>query len=152
MKRCCTRKENAVLTFYAMKRLSVVESMAVGRIRRACAALVCLWTLTLGVSAEAQNSAVHVSQLVHKAWRLREGDLPGAPNAIVQTTDGYIWIGTDNGLYRFDGIRTNSSTQWLQTISSGYSRCWQAEMEVSGWEPAQAFTISSKERSTRCWR
>jgi signal transduction histidine kinase/ligand-binding sensor domain-containing protein len=29
----------------------------------------------------------------------------GAPNAIAQTTDGYLWIGTQNGLIRFDGVR-----------------------------------------------
>jgi signal transduction histidine kinase/ligand-binding sensor domain-containing protein len=81
----------------------MIGSIAARRVRCASVALVCLWTLLLGFAAQAQNSAVHVSQLAHKAWRLREGDLPGAPNAIAQTTDGYIWIGTDNGLYRFDG-------------------------------------------------
>jgi len=29
----------------------------------------------------------------------------GAPNAIAQTTDGYLWIGTQAGLMRFDGVR-----------------------------------------------
>jgi signal transduction histidine kinase/ligand-binding sensor domain-containing protein len=29
----------------------------------------------------------------------------GSPNAIAQTTDGYLWIGTESGLIRFDGIR-----------------------------------------------
>ena len=26
-------------------------------------------------------------------------------NAIAQTPDGYLWLGTDNGLFRFDGVR-----------------------------------------------
>ena len=29
----------------------------------------------------------------------------GTPQSIAQTTDGYIWISTENGLYRFDGMR-----------------------------------------------
>jgi signal transduction histidine kinase/ligand-binding sensor domain-containing protein len=31
--------------------------------------------------------------------------LPAPPEAIAQTRDGYLWIGTDAGLVRFDGVR-----------------------------------------------
>jgi Two component regulator propeller len=27
------------------------------------------------------------------------------PSAVAQTADGYIWIGTDAGLFKFDGMR-----------------------------------------------
>src|ERR1700761_8350049 len=54
-------------------------------------------------NAAAQINDVHVSQLGHRAWRLREGALPGTPNVIAQTKDGFFWIGTETGLYRFDG-------------------------------------------------
>jgi len=64
-------------------------------------ALLCLSNGTLGVYA--QNDAVHISQLNHTAWRLREGALPGMPTMVTQTKDGYIWLGTELGLYRFDG-------------------------------------------------
>jgi signal transduction histidine kinase/ligand-binding sensor domain-containing protein len=47
----------------------------------------------------------HISQYGHSAWRLQDGDLPGQPSAITQTTDGYIWVGTQSGLLRFDGVR-----------------------------------------------
>ena len=63
----------------------------------------CFWLLYGSCNLYAQNSAVHVSQLAHTAWRLREGAVPGAPNALAQTKDGYVWLGTENGLYRFDG-------------------------------------------------
>ena len=33
----------------------------------------------------------------------RNGLPPGEPNAIAQTTDGFIWIGSYAGLYRYDG-------------------------------------------------
>ena len=36
---------------------------------------------------------------------MRDGLLRGQPNAITQTKDGYIWIGTAAGLLRFDGVR-----------------------------------------------
>ena len=39
-----------------------------------------------------------ISQYVHTAWRIQDGVLPGLPEAITQTTDGYLWIGTYAGL------------------------------------------------------
>jgi ligand-binding sensor domain-containing protein len=47
----------------------------------------------------------HISQYAHTAWRIHEGVFSGTPNAISQTTDGYLWIGTEAGLLRFDGVR-----------------------------------------------
>lgn len=47
----------------------------------------------------------HISQYSHSVWRTQEGFFGGAPNALTQTADGYIWIGTQNGLLRFDGAR-----------------------------------------------
>jgi hypothetical protein len=46
-----------------------------------------------------------ISQYAHAAWRMRDGVFAGAPTAITQTTDGYVWIGTLGGLLRFDGVR-----------------------------------------------
>lgn len=40
----------------------------------------------------------------HLSWLTRE-DLPhSSVNAVVQTRDGYLWIGTIEGLARFDGF------------------------------------------------
>lgn len=47
----------------------------------------------------------HISQYGHTAWRMQDVVFGGLPNAITQTTDGYIWIGTSAGLVRFDGAR-----------------------------------------------
>ena len=56
-------------------------------------------------SADALDPERRISQYAHTAWRVRDGTFAGAPNAIAQTTDGYIWIGTTSGLLRFDGVR-----------------------------------------------
>jgi ligand-binding sensor domain-containing protein len=56
-------------------------------------------------SAWGVDSSRHISQYGHTAWRIQDGVFSGAPNAIAQTTDGYLWIGTQNGLIRFDGVR-----------------------------------------------
>ena len=65
---------------------------------------------TLAVSMYALNPNRQVSQYGHNAWRLEDGFFPSAPRAIAQTADGYIWIGMQNGLVRFDGIRF---TPWV---------------------------------------
>jgi signal transduction histidine kinase/ligand-binding sensor domain-containing protein len=46
-----------------------------------------------------------VSQYGHTTWRVRDGFFKGAVWAIAQTPDGYIWLGTEFGLLRFDGVR-----------------------------------------------
>src|SRR4029077_11653106 len=55
--------------------------------------------------AFALNPGLDVSQYAHAAWRVREGFSKGAINAIAQTPDGYLWLGTEIGLLRFDGVR-----------------------------------------------
>jgi len=56
-------------------------------------------------SANAVDPDRRISQYAHTAWRVRDGVFAGAPTAITQTTDGYVWIGTLGGLLRFDGVR-----------------------------------------------
>jgi len=56
--------------------------------------------------AFALNPALDVSQYVHTSWRVRDGSWSSSLNAIAQTPDGYLWIGTDSGLFRFDGVRS----------------------------------------------
>jgi signal transduction histidine kinase/ligand-binding sensor domain-containing protein len=43
--------------------------------------------------------------LNHTAWTARDGAPNEAIRALAQTSDGFLWMGTDSGLYRFDGIR-----------------------------------------------
>jgi len=51
-----------------------------------------------------------ISQYGHTVWRIQDGSFNAAPIVITQTRDGYLWIGTDNGLLRFDGVRFVSWT------------------------------------------
>ena len=70
----------------------------------ACLTIVALLTLcSVSIFSLAQEQ--RLSQYTHRAWLMRDGFFSGSPNAITQTTDGYIWIGTASGLFRFDGSR-----------------------------------------------
>src|ERR1700745_1103503 len=55
--------------------------------------------------AFALDPSLDVSQYAHTSWRVREGFTRGHISAIAQTPDGYLWLGTDFGLLRFDGVR-----------------------------------------------
>jgi signal transduction histidine kinase/ligand-binding sensor domain-containing protein len=42
--------------------------------------------------------------LYHTSWGVSEGVPPNITD-LAQTADGYLWLGTEGGLYRFDGVR-----------------------------------------------
>lgn len=48
-----------------------------------------------------------LTQYVHRIWQVPQGLPEGTIFAIRQTTDGYLWLGTQTGLVRFDGVRFN---------------------------------------------
>ncbi len=47
----------------------------------------------------------HINQYGHRSWKIEDGYLGAAPYSIVQDRDGYLWLGTYRGLYRFDGVQ-----------------------------------------------
>lgn len=40
-----------------------------------------------------------------RVWRIADGLPSDSVTAIIQTRDGFMWIGTDSGLVRFDGVK-----------------------------------------------
>ncbi|HME39348.1 MAG TPA: two-component regulator propeller domain-containing protein [Steroidobacteraceae bacterium] len=48
--------------------------------------------------------ALDLTQYAHTAWTAEAG-FKGTTRSIVQTPDGYLWLGTEFGLVRFDGVR-----------------------------------------------
>lgn len=75
--------------------------------------LLCISTFVWAV-----DPGTHISQYAHTAWRIQDGLFSGAPNAITQTADGYLWIGTQNGLFRFDGVRFTLSAPGTGKLAS----------------------------------
>ena len=60
--------------------------------------------LMIGV-LPALDPAWQLTQYGLKSWGPADGLSTGAVRALAQTADGWLWVGTDDGLYRFDGIR-----------------------------------------------
>jgi ligand-binding sensor domain-containing protein len=55
--------------------------------------------------AFALNPLLDISQYEHTSWKLDSGFVKGAVHCIAQTPDGFIWLGTEFGLVRFDGVK-----------------------------------------------
>src|ERR1700758_3295817 len=62
-------------------------------------------SLLLGTPpAFALNPSLDISQYSHTAWTARDGFSVGTIFAMAQTPDGYLWLGSEFGLFRFDGV------------------------------------------------
>src|ERR1700721_895665 len=59
--------------------------------------------LTPAIPAWGADDAGPIAQMYHSAWTARDG-LSGVVSALSQTADGLLWVGTTEGLYRFDGM------------------------------------------------
>ena len=55
--------------------------------------------------ASALDPSLDISQYAHTAWKVRDGFFKSGITSIAQTPDGYLWLGTEFGLLRFDGVR-----------------------------------------------
>ncbi|WP_242187077.1 sensor histidine kinase [Sphingomonas sp. CARO-RG-8B-R24-01] len=73
-----------------------------------------MWA-TLPGRAMAVDPVHTISQYGHRVWRIGDAGLETSPKGIAQTPDGQIWVGTTDGLYRFDG---KQFTRWTPTPSS----------------------------------
>ena len=84
--------------------------------------------------ALALDAGLDVSQYAHTAWKVRDGFTKGAITSIAQTPDGYLWLGTEFGLYRFDGVR---AVQWQppagEQLPSNFIRSLLASRDGTLW-------------------
>src|SRR5271165_3012321 len=46
-----------------------------------------------------------LTQYAHRIWQTQQGLPQGTIYSILQTHDGYLWLGSQTGLIRFDGVR-----------------------------------------------
>jgi hypothetical protein len=77
--------------------------------------------LILAYTAQTTAQPKSISQFTHTSWFAIDG-IPGPVRAILQTPNGYLWLGTEAGLYRFDGLRfVLLRESGLKTIAAGKS-------------------------------
>ena len=73
-------------------------------VRKALTLALLVAALLAPVPASALDAARALNQFRHTAWTIKDG-IPASIFAISQTPDGYLWLGSISGLYRFDGVR-----------------------------------------------
>src|ERR1043165_4021402 len=85
-------------------------------------------------SANALVPRRELSQFGHEVWLTENGLPQNTVHAIAQTPDGYIWIGTEEGLARFDGVKfTVFDKQNTPEIKSNYIRSLLADRQGALW-------------------
>ena len=63
-------------------------------------------TLALaGVASASLDPDKPISDFIHQSWQTAQGLPQNSVLSLAQTSDGYIWMGTEEGLVRFDGVR-----------------------------------------------
>ncbi len=66
--------------------------------------LILLWPGLAG-AAETHNLSSLVEDYLEDSWTKESGLPQSTVTSVIQSRDGYLWIGTLNGLARFDGLR-----------------------------------------------
>jgi signal transduction histidine kinase/ligand-binding sensor domain-containing protein len=106
-----------------------------------------------------------------RTWQVEQGLPQNKVTAVVQTRDGYLWVGTYNGLARFDGVRFTvfdenntpelrssritslyappDGTLWIGTESGDVSQCKDGHFAAvplrANWSGGKIFDIVSDE-------
>jgi ligand-binding sensor domain-containing protein/signal transduction histidine kinase len=69
----------------------------------------------------ADEPAAELRDFAIRTWTKADGLPDTSVSAILQTRDGYLWIGTDNGLARFDGLKFTKVSLSRPGAKSGIS-------------------------------
>src|SRR5882757_11362478 len=81
-----------------------VTLRTLGKVQSSLQALwVCL-LIVCSVPVLALDRDRSIAQFHHTTWSVNDG-APGEISALAQTSDGYLWIGSPRGLFRFDGVK-----------------------------------------------
>ena len=93
-------------------------------------------------SAQAVDPGRLISQYIHDHWGAEKGFNGGAITSFAQTSDGYLWIGTEKGLIRFDGLAFRLFQQAIPTsFPIGAVQALRADVQGNLWVLLQSTKI-----------
>ena len=112
--------------------------------------------------------------LTFRSWQREQGLTQNSVRALTQTRDGYLWIGSDDGVARFDGVRfaafglreglgsgrvrvlfeDSRRALWIGTAGGGLTR-WAdgqfATFTMSNGLPSDSITALAEDAEKRIW-
>jgi signal transduction histidine kinase/ligand-binding sensor domain-containing protein len=119
----------------------------------ACIAMAAV-ALSLCHKAGAVDPSRPLDEYAHTVWKTGSDGLYGQPLTVAQSGDGYLWVGTSAGLFRFDGVRfrvwgqneaghpfdgpvdylysSADGSLWISTLYKGLSRLKGQRVETIG--------------------
>jgi signal transduction histidine kinase/ligand-binding sensor domain-containing protein len=104
-------------------------------------------TVTLGCSnvARALNPEQGLAEYKHVIWGSGDQGLAGRTFSLAQTEDGYLWVGTNAGLFRYNGVRfieeEGAPNDWVNVYRSTDGSLW-----FSGFSGANKGLVRLKNR------
>ncbi len=106
----------------------VLEDAVGSTVSAAWLAAAALFLTLVSPLAHALDPSRAVTQYVHDVWTTSVGLPQNSVTTLLQTRDGYLWFGTQEGLVRFDGLRFSvfdrENTRamrgaWIWTLAEG---------------------------------
>jgi ligand-binding sensor domain-containing protein/signal transduction histidine kinase len=124
--------------------------------------------------SSAPETSFTAQRLSFQSWQRETGMPRGAVRALAQTRDGYLWLGADDGLARFDGVRFVSfdlshftrdsdvrallgdshGALWIGSVSNGLVRYVNGSftpLTASDGLPTNNITALAEDRRGRIW-
>src|SRR6202012_4718579 len=83
---------------------SMTHSRPSARLRLSAALAALVWFVSGARPLQALDPAQPLRQYGQQLWQTENGLPQNSVHSILQTSDGYLWLATDGGLVRFDGI------------------------------------------------
>ena len=89
--------------------------------------------LSLATPASALNPRTLISQYTANRWGTSDGLPQASVSSIAQTADGYIWLATEEGLVRFDGVRFTVFDSANSALTDNYITALRAGRDGALW-------------------
>ena len=117
-----------------------------------CTLVACLLIFWSEKPVLAFASDRRIEPFVHTAWTAKDGAPPSIV-ALAQTKDGFLWVESRTGLYRFDGMSFEhyEPPDGPPFPSAGFALCWHCPTGIFGSAitmKARAFFVSEETQTT----
>ena len=105
-----------------------------GRIAAAVKLCMAAFAVAGTARAGALDQQKAISQYIQTIWATEAGLPQTSIYSVAQTTDGYLWVGTELGLTRFDGVRfTIYNQRSTKALPANYIACLLGARDGSLW-------------------